>query len=88
VDRQIYDSDIEMCVAAYCIMFARYLDAEEYIMQHGGLLPNGKVSPWLRIANASFDRMLRLAAELGLTSVGRKRAVKVKSAAALNPFLK
>lgn len=69
-------------------MFARYLEAEERIMQHGDLLPNGKVSPWVRIANASFDRMLRLAAELGLTSVGRKRAVKVKSAAVLNPFLK
>src|SRR5262245_17491952 len=80
VAKNIYDEDCTSIVEAYCIQRARFLEANAKVGEHGALM-SGRVSGWLRVANESQDRMLKLASELGLTPVTRHRAGKTKGSA-------
>ena len=93
--KNIYDSDCRDMVAAYCVQLARFLTAEDDIDACGPtLLTKNKLvkfNPSLRLSNNAYDRMVRLASELGLTPVSRKRVVKIRghgSQAAASKFLK
>jgi P27 family predicted phage terminase small subunit len=93
VARNIYDGDCRDVAMAYCIQFARFIEAEDEIAKSDWTITVGEheaVNPLLKISNDACDRMLRLGAELGLSPASRKRVVKVRSgtkAAALE-FLK
>ena len=93
--RNTYDGDCRDMVEAYCIQRARFIEANEKIESQGLMqktkrgLP--KYNPYVSISNASYDRMVRLGAELGLTPVRRERAIKVNGAmgtAGAEKFLK
>lgn len=64
-------------LAAYCQHYGRWVAAEKQLASEGDLVvsPNGHLvqSPWLAIAAKSAERMLKVAAELGLTPVARTR---------------
>jgi Phage terminase, small subunit len=83
--RGIYDSGCSDLVELYCIERARFLEATRQAARHGDDV--AKLKPWLRIANAACDRMLRLAPKLGLTPASRHKAVRVR-ATVLAPAMK
>ena len=64
-------------LAAYCQVWARWVEAEEQLQKTPPLLktPSGYVqqSPWLSIANKQLEIMGRYMAELGLTPSSRTR---------------
>lgn len=96
VARNIYDTDTREMVAAYCIEFARFIESEKDIRKQGATYKAKKsnsimYNPKLTVSDRAFDRMVKLAAELGLTPVSRKRVVKVRggaSTAAASKYLK
>jgi P27 family predicted phage terminase small subunit len=95
VARNIYDSDCNHVIEAYCIQRGRFLEADVKVRQMNAVMELKKgrkaYNPWISISNVAFDRMVRLASELGITPVTRQRAAKVRSAnttAAASKFLK
>lgn len=93
VVRNIYSEDCRDITMAYCIQFARFLEAEDDIEKRGvtikqksrgGIQFVGE-NPSLKISNAACSLMMRLGSELGLSAVSRKRVVKVRGAGARAP---
>lgn len=64
-------------IAAYCVAFARWIEAEQKIRETASLIrtSNGNIvqSPWVSIAHRSQELMLKFLAELGLSPVARTR---------------
>ena len=63
-------------LAAYCVAFARWVDAEKQIQQSGTVIKVGKmlqVSPYLAIANKAMAQMCRLLGDFGMTPSSRSR---------------
>lgn len=64
-------------LAAYCVAWARWVEAEEQLAKGVPLIktPSGYVqqSPWLSIANKQLEIMARFMAELGLSPSARAR---------------
>jgi P27 family predicted phage terminase small subunit len=62
-------------LAAYCVSFANWREAEELVGKFGAIIksPNGHPmqSPYVIQANQQRDAMLRCAVELGLTPASR-----------------
>ena len=94
VAKNIYDDDCKQMLAAYCVQYARFLTADELVEEKGILIKTRRggerYNPFIGMSNAAYDRMVRLASELGLTPVSRKRVVKVRGpamGAAANKFL-
>ncbi|WP_439523037.1 phage terminase small subunit P27 family [Marivita sp.] len=73
-------------LAAYCVAYARWVEAEERLAETPTLLktPSGYVqqSPWLTVANKQMELMGRYMSELGLTPVARTRTALADTAAA------
>jgi P27 family predicted phage terminase small subunit len=94
VGRNIYDTDIRDVVAAYCIQQARFLEAEEKILKHGTISHRSRIQKmdrvrvWVTVSNQAYDRMMRHAAELGLTPISRQRVAKVRGANNMSPASK
>lgn len=63
--------------ALYCEAYARWYEANEKIKEHGTVVkaPSGfpVQSPYLGIANRSFDQMTKLLVEFGMTPSSRSR---------------
>lgn len=91
VVRSIYADDCRDMLEAYCVQRARFLAAEEGIREQGLLVQinlHQGPNPLLRVSNDACDRMNRLAQELGLTPVARKRVAKVRGAGSATPAAK
>lgn len=97
VARNTYDSDCRDVVIAYCMQYAKFLEAEEDIAENGRIVTRvtarGDIemnNPAIKHSDAACNLMLRFAAELGLTPASRKRVVKVRAAtgAPARQFLK
>lgn|SRR5262245_8393727 len=96
--RNIWDTDLRDMVEAYCVQRARFIEANDKIADKGLILKSrkgdaqiGKVNPYVRISNNSYDRMVRLAAELGLTAVRRgsvQRSANAATPAGAEKFLR
>ena len=75
--------------AAYCQCFSRWAHAERQINEFGVVVLSPKgvpvVSPWVAVASAAQQAMLRAAAEMGMTPTARSR-ISVAKAAPANPF--
>lgn len=71
-------------LAAYCVAWGRWVEAEENIKKTGILVksPNGFPiqNPWLSISNKAFEQMHKLLQEFGLTPASRSKvkAIPVK----------
>jgi len=93
VSREIYDTDTREQLAAFCTQMARWLDAEDDIEARGTLIQVTKTigrkgyekqitapeaNPSIYISDKACDRMQKLAGELGLNPVARRRVAKVK----------
>ena len=96
VARNLYDVDIRLTLLAYVIQYTRFLQADEVVQQEGMILAgkkgnrhgSGMYNPYLTLSNSSYDRMIKLASELGLTPVSRKRAVKAHRSVAKTGAMK
>jgi len=81
-------------LAAYCVEFATWLEAEENIQEHGKLIKAQSgfpmQSPWLAIRNKAFANMLKIAAEFGMSpsSMSRVSVVKPEKEDPMEAFLK
>jgi P27 family predicted phage terminase small subunit len=69
---------LDMAVlAAYCVSFSRWADAERHVQESGAVVrsPAGypQVSPWLSVAHESLRQMRAFAVELGLSPSSRAR---------------
>ncbi len=65
-------------LAAYCLVYTRWADAEREIKKHGSVIEVGnsiQLSPYLIVANRCLEQMLRLWAEFGLTPSSRTRII-------------
>jgi phage terminase small subunit len=85
--RGLWGPDIVAIVEGFCIQRFQFLRATKMIEETGGpLIPTANggqtFNAWNSIANKAHDRMLRAAAELGLTSVSRQRAGRQKGSSA------
>jgi P27 family predicted phage terminase small subunit len=63
---------------AYCVTYARWLDAEEMMKKYGIIVksPNKgfpMTSPYLHVANSSLEQLRKLAVEFGLSPSSRSR---------------
>jgi P27 family predicted phage terminase small subunit len=63
---------------AYCVAYARWLDAEAMVKKYGIIVksPNKgfpMTSPYLHVANSSMEQLRKLAVEFGLTPSSRSR---------------
>ena len=78
--RVLTEADL-VALAAYCVVFARWQEAENDIRARGVMVapkPGSKnliQNPLLSVANKSLQQMLRLLAEFGLTPSTRTRIV-------------
>lgn len=72
-------------LAAYCVAYARWIEAEESVRKLGVLVksPNGFPvhSPYLAIANRAMEQMQRLLAEFGMSPSSRSRVTATDKAA-------
>ena len=87
VRAELYDTGIVTnldvhALALYCEAYARYAFANEQIQKFGPVVntPNEYPvqSPWLQIANKSFDQMMKVLSEFGMTPSSRTRVSSVK----------
>jgi phage terminase small subunit len=80
-----YDEDCRHLLHAYCVQYARFIEADEHA-KVDGIVPKGKWKQniWITASNNAFDRMTRLGAELGLTPMRRGKAVRAKRSAGLS----
>ena len=65
-------------LAAYCVVFTRWAQAERDIKKHGPVIKVGgsiQLSPYLTVANRCLEQMLRFWAEFGLTPTSRTRII-------------
>lgn len=64
-------------LALYCNAWRQLIDAEKRLLTDGYTFETEKgyvgISPWVSIRDSSADRVLRLAAQLGLTPAARAR---------------
>jgi P27 family predicted phage terminase small subunit len=91
VVRNIYAGDCRDAAMAYCIQFAKFLEAEADIAERGKTMQSGVYTvpnASLKISDAACDRMLRIGAELGLSAASRKRVTKVRGGAMQAPAQK
>jgi P27 family predicted phage terminase small subunit len=63
---------------AYCITYARWLDAEANLKKYGTIVksPNKgfpMTSPYLHVANSALEQLRKLAVEFGLSPSSRSR---------------
>ncbi len=78
--RVLTEADL-VALAAYCVVFARWQEAENDVRRRGVMVPakprskNLVQNPFLAVANKSFQQLLRLLAEFGLTPSSRTRIV-------------
>lgn len=95
IERHVYDDDSRQMLAAYCIQYARFLEADEKVRAEGQMVQSKKAgtikyNPYLTQSNVAFDRAIRLASELGLTPVSRQRVkhIRMGNTAPATKFLK
>jgi P27 family predicted phage terminase small subunit len=74
VSKSVYDADCQHILISFCVMFARYLEANEMVTQLG--LKDDASVKWRVISNQAHDRAMRCASELGLTPFARKRVAR------------
>jgi P27 family predicted phage terminase small subunit len=70
-------------LAAYCVAYARWADAEAQVTKLGTVVKtaNGNLiqNPYLAVANRAMDQMMKAAGEFGMTPSSRSR-VQVQQA--------
>lgn len=80
-------------LAAYCQLYARWVDAEEHLAQDGVVItgtdeegiPYFRQSPYLSVANKALEQMSRMLIEFGMTPSSRTR-VKAQRKQEDDPF--
>ena len=76
-------------LAIYCQAYARWIEAEEYVTEHGLTVttPNLFVvpSPYLGIANKAMEQMHKFAQQFGMTPAARSR-ISLEKPAEEDPF--
>ena len=69
-------------LAAYCVVWSRWVDAEERLARFGSVIksPSGYPiqSPYLGIANRCIKLLQELSSEFGMTPSSRTRVVALK----------
>ena len=69
-------------LAAYCVEYATYIEAETNLQEHGKLIKAQSgfpmQSPWLPIRNKAEANMGKIAAEFGMTPSSRSRVTVAK----------
>ena len=82
-------------LAGYCQCWARWVEAERFISEHGtvvqfrdehGNLKYSQAAPHVGIAIKMLDRMRQFAAEFGMTPAARSRVETPEEPAAADPF--
>jgi len=77
-------------LAAYCVAWGRWVEAEKQIQQCGMVIttPNGHLaqSPYLPIANKAWAQMMKAIPELGISPSSQARVSTVGQAAEADPF--
>lgn len=76
VEAGLYSDIDRAALSAYCVAWARHLEAEGMLQRYGVVIAARGVprtSPWAIIASQALDVMLRAAAEFGATPSSRSR---------------
>lgn len=84
VARNTFSDDCRSLVEAYSIQRARFLDNNRLAIENRGTSLHDR---HITKSNVAFDRMFRIALELGLSPVMRGRAQPVRTGAASHGFL-
>jgi P27 family predicted phage terminase small subunit len=78
-------------LTAYCVAWARHVEAEEALKKYGAVLVKDKfpvLSPYLRVSNEAMDKFMRAAVEFGASPSSRSRVRVQKKAEATEPLEK
>jgi P27 family predicted phage terminase small subunit len=77
-------------LAIYCVAFAQWLEAAEFIQKFGSMVktPSGfpVQSPYVAILNRQADTMIRIASEFGFTPASRAKLVFPEPKRDLDPW--
>ena len=83
VQKATYDEDCAHALAAYCVQWTRFREANAEVQKRGLMIRSkrggGRHNPFLGIQNSAFDQWLKIARQLGLTPASRRTAVKVRA---------
>jgi P27 family predicted phage terminase small subunit len=65
-------------LAAYCVVYSRWVHAEEQVLKYGTIIKSPDkgfplISPYLIVANQSLEQMRKFMVEFGLTPSSRSR---------------
>ena len=76
-DAGLLDSLDKTLLAAYCTVYARWVEAETLVKKHGLVIkaPNNMPmqSPYLSVANHAVKQMMTMLGEMGMTPASRSR---------------
>jgi P27 family predicted phage terminase small subunit len=76
-EQNIFTEADRAALAAYCLAWGRWVEAENQVRQSGMLVksPSGypMQNPWLSIANKAMEQMNRLTPEFGFTPSSRSK---------------
>lgn len=76
-------------LAAYCVAYGRWAEAEQNIQKYGVVLISGEnswpvQSPYLSIANRAMEQMVKMLGEFGMSPSSRARVTPTKPAEAVD----
>jgi P27 family predicted phage terminase small subunit len=92
VHKNIYDVDCEHMLAAYCVQYARFIEANAHVAREGMMLKSrrgsGRHNPHISIQNSALHRALKLARQFGLTPASRGHVARTRIYASPVPAAK
>jgi P27 family predicted phage terminase small subunit len=82
VASNIYDEDCRQMLAAYCVQYARFVEADAHVQREGLILKSkrgaGRYNPFVNLSNSALHRALKLARQLGLTPASRRHVARTR----------
>lgn len=75
--QNIFTEADRACLAAYCVCYGRWVEAETHVREMGIMVtsPSGfpMQNPWLSVANKALQQMNKITPEFGMTPSSRSR---------------
>jgi P27 family predicted phage terminase small subunit len=92
VSRNIYDDDFEHALAAYCVQYARFIEADAEVRKQGLMVKSkrgsGRYNPYVNLSNSALDRALKLARQLGLIPASGRHVHRIRGCSEQAPATK
>jgi P27 family predicted phage terminase small subunit len=83
VAKNTYDETCVTTLAAFCVQYARFVEAEEAVHKQGVVIRTKRGSPrcnpYVAYSNLALDRAHKLARQLGLSPASRSQVTRTRT---------